>query len=207
MVRQPTLADVIGDQAAEKALGPNSPQAKRSPALVQLVAIRLKEPAPVAIMFFVIDDFQSVKVEPTDENIQAEIDRQPYAADVISWRRIEPLDLPQHRWPFRDAWRDDGEVIVTDIAIARQIWQGVARSARFPLLAELDGQWMRAMGQGKKAQAAAIEEKRQALRDAPQEIATATKRAKTAEAVMFWPKQLGPKPVDPFAHERPYGLN
>jgi nitroimidazol reductase NimA-like FMN-containing flavoprotein (pyridoxamine 5'-phosphate oxidase superfamily) len=38
------------------------------------------------------------------------------------------------------------------------------RGARF---LELDAQWMRATGQGRQAEVAAIEKKRQALRDAP----------------------------------------
>lgn len=51
--------------------------------------------------------------EPTDEAIQAEIDRSVFGQPVVSWRRISLDDLPKSR-ENRDAWRDDGRTIVVD---------------------------------------------------------------------------------------------
>lgn len=49
--------------------------------------------------------------EATPENVAAEIERSGFDLDVVTWRLIEPEDLPVSR-EHRDRWRDNGNKIV-----------------------------------------------------------------------------------------------
>lgn len=81
---------------------------------VKHVAITLKSDNNVLVMQFVLNVRPDFRQEPTRENVQAEIDRQPYAADVKSWRFVELADLPQSledRGVNWQKWRDDGKTV------------------------------------------------------------------------------------------------
>lgn len=153
----------------------------------QTVAITCAD-GSLAVMQFVTNDGFDIKREATDEAIAAEVARS--VPDAISWRKIDAKDLPADR-TFRGAWRDDGEVIDHDIDAARYIWADRARLYRASKFAALDVEWMRALSAGDTAGVAAVEAKRQALRDAPQTILEATKDAKTVDDIAaVWPEAL-----------------
>lgn len=118
-----------------------------------------------------LDERQGVWLRPASAvNIEAEIAAVVAAEGigVLSWRIIvkPELEVPQDR-TFRDAWADDGKAITHDMAKAREIKRKHIRAARVMALRDLDGQWMRAAGQGKKAEQDAVEAERQKWRDAP----------------------------------------
>ncbi len=74
----------------------------------------------------------------TDEVIQYEVDRSVMLnKTVISWRRIEPEQLPTDR-TFRAAWRDSGEHIYHDMPTCREVHRDNIRRRRAPMLAQLD---------------------------------------------------------------------
>jgi hypothetical protein len=107
--------------------------------------------------------------EPTDENVFYEIERifaAPGKPRPMGYRPIKDADVPADR-TYRDAWTDDGKAIVHDMGKARALHVARLRRRRAPKLVELDGQWMRAMGQGNSQEAARVEAERQALRDLP----------------------------------------
>lgn len=82
------------------------------------------------------------------------------AADV---RVIDASELPTDR-TFRDAWRDQGGIVV-DMPAAREIHKERLREVRAPLLEALDIEYTRADEQKNDAKKAEIAAKRQALRD------------------------------------------
>lgn len=112
--------------------------------------------------------------EPTPENIQAEIDRAFPGVDilggalpkVLSWSLIAETDIPADR-TYRDAWERQGNKIGHNMAKARNLHRDLLRAERAVKFIELDGQWMRAVGQNNKPEADAIEVERQKWRDAP----------------------------------------
>ena len=94
---------------------------------VQLIAITMAD-GSLAVMQFITrawNDAQKAAAlasgdpvaervrEATDDAINLEIARAGF--DAVSWRRIQPEDLPATR-DDRDAWRDDGEKIGVDPA-------------------------------------------------------------------------------------------
>lgn len=108
--------------------------------------------------------------EATDANIQAEITKtlpafDPEKKPLKGWRRVKESDLPDRE--YRNAWRDRGGKVEEDLPHARQIHLERLRGERQPILDQLDREWHRATGRGKKSDADAIEVKRQALRDLP----------------------------------------
>lgn len=112
--------------------------------------------------------------EPTDENIFLELSKWP-AKDgegnvyptPVRYRRMSSGEDPLKEQHYRGARVDDGRKITYDAAKLRECHRNRLRQERVRLLHDLDGQWMRATGQGKKAEADAIEERRQKLRDVP----------------------------------------
>lgn len=102
--------------------------------------------------------------EPNDENIQSEVAKS--VPDHVSWRRITDAEIPADR-TYRDALADDGKALSHDMAKAREIQREQLRHERAGIFPSLDADWMKAVGQGKADEAAAIEATRQALRDAP----------------------------------------
>ena len=90
----------------------------------------------------------------------------PGGAGVTGWRILRDGDVPADR-TYRDALIDTGEAIVHDMGRARAVHRGRIRARRAEAMRELDAKWMRATGQGKVAEADAIEALRQQWRDAP----------------------------------------
>jgi hypothetical protein len=126
--------------------------------------------------------------EPTAENIDYEISRIPTFAQPVTWRLIKPEDIPQDR-TYRNALRDRAGRLEHDVEAAKVLHREALRHARAAKFAELDAQWMKATGQGKRAEADAIEAERQRLRDLPAdpaiEAATTIEDLKTT-----WPADL-----------------
>lgn len=102
----------------------------------------------------------------TPEAIAAEIARTAFEQAVVSHRVIADDAAPQDR-TFRNAWVDDGRAIVHDMDKAKQLKREHLRHERAGVFPVLDAQWSRAFGQGKADEAAAVERRRQALRDMP----------------------------------------
>lgn len=103
--------------------------------------------------------------DPSAAVVEHEVSKQ-FGAEAASWRMVEDDEVPAER-EFRNAVRDDGKKLKHDIAHAKTIVRDRIREKRERELAVLDGQWMRATGQGKKADADKIEAQRQKWRDAP----------------------------------------
>lgn len=103
--------------------------------------------------------------DPSAAVIEHEV-RKQFGTDAASWRMVEDAEVPSER-DFRNAVRDDGKKLRHDIDHAKSIVRDRIRERRERELAVLDGKWMRATGQGKKAEADAIEAQRQQWRDAP----------------------------------------
>jgi hypothetical protein len=109
--------------------------------------------------------------EPTDAAIGAEIAKafQASAVSPVSWRIVGWQGVPADR-SFRDAWVDTNGTITHDMAKARSIHLARLRAKRDQDLADLDGPWMKAVGQKDKTEEERIEAERQALRDLPQRV-------------------------------------
>ncbi|MEE8433321.1 MAG: hypothetical protein V3S64_00900 [bacterium] len=72
---------------------------------------------------------------------------------------------------FHAAWRHaGGGQIVVDMPAARKLKMDQIRAEREGRFPPLDAEWMKAMGQGNSAAGAAIEAKRQHLRELPQTV-------------------------------------
>lgn len=142
------------------------PSAK--PPDVQLICITFADDH-IGIMAFVVTEYQPESNRPrwsrtpTDEAIQAEIDRTAFIPErlpIKGWRRITREEIPKDRL-FRNAWRDriptEDDVkamgagdrkraaaapkrcrIVVDMADAREIHRNHIREARAYAFAQLD---------------------------------------------------------------------
>jgi hypothetical protein len=126
--------------------------------------------------------------EPTPANIEHELDRIPTFVRPLAWRIVKAEDVPTDR-TYRNALRDDGAKLAHDVEVAKGLHREQLRHARAARFTELDGQWMAATGQGKKAEADAVEAERQRLRDLPDD--PAIDAAKTIEELKAtWPADL-----------------
>lgn len=101
---------------------------------------------------------------PTDASVADEVVRA--VPDFVAWHRILDDEVPQDR-TFRDALVVKDGSLTHSIDKARDLTRNMLRHRRAAAMPELDGQWMRATGQGKKAEANKIEAERQKWRDAP----------------------------------------
>jgi hypothetical protein len=102
--------------------------------------------------------------EPNQANLSQEIRRA--FPDVMMFRVVDDKDIPGDR-EYRDALKAD---LTYDMSKARNIFLTRLRAKRALTLEQLDRDWMRATGQGKKQEAQQIEGARQALRDLPQDF-------------------------------------
>ena len=101
--------------------------------------------------------------------------------------RIATKDVPADR-TFRNAWIVADGAIAYAMPAAREIWRGVIREARDPLLAAADVDYMRALEAAQDTKA--IVARKQALRDAPAD--PAIEAATTIEQLRaVWPAALG----------------
>jgi len=131
--------------------------------------------------------------EPTPANLEHEIGRTAgLARPVKGYRIVAEAEVPTDR-TFRNALRDRGGKLEVDMPEARKIHLDRIRVARVAKLTELDGEWMRATGQGKKAEADAVEVQRQKLRDLPATLGAEAART-PEELKALWPEaELGMK--------------
>ncbi|NVK19337.1 MAG: hypothetical protein HWE30_11625 [Methylocystaceae bacterium] len=72
---------------------------------------------------------------------------------------------------FREAWLLDGPVIDVDMVRAREIWRDKIRTARMPVLENLDADFMKALEAGNMDLQQEIAEQKQVLRDATKDAA------------------------------------
>jgi len=121
--------------------------------------------------------------EFTELNVLSELDRAVYGSEtqtevvdgvgrpkrviVVNYRLLDAGDEGITDPMFRAARVHTGKAIEHDISKARDITRANLRHQRAAALPELDAKWMRATGQGKKAEADAIEAERQRWRDKP----------------------------------------
>jgi len=87
-----------------------------------------------------------------------------------SYEIVNDSVIPTDR-SFRNAWKQNGKTIETDIAKAREIHKNNIRAAREPLLNALDIEFQKALETSSST--TDIVSKKQALRDAPADSAIA----------------------------------
>ena len=150
----------------------------------------------VSIMHFVTEerDGTTGKVRwqraAPDDAIEAELVKSGQALDSVTWRRIDPTDIPVTR-DFRNCWRSNGAKIAVDMPLARDEHMANIRRARDAMLAKKDGEWVKEFSRGNQAMVDAIEAERQKLRDVPQTIDAGVRDATTPEALKaMWPADL-----------------
>ena len=148
--------------------------------------------------------------EPTDANVFAEISKAFPAVDrnglpqpqPVNYKIVDAAEVPTDR-TYRNAWTHDGKDFGHDMAKAREIHLDLVRNARADALGALDRDYTKLSGQAlaadaiadkavkdaKLAEAAAVEAKRQALRDAPQTLDVES-AATIEELKALWPADL-----------------
>jgi hypothetical protein len=136
----------------------------------------------------------------TEEQIAAAID-----AEIAKWQssgalrarrywRAAPDSLPTDR-TFRDAWVHDGASgCKVDMEKARAIHMGRIRATRDERLKALDVETVKAVGRGDQAAAAAVEGRKQTLRDLPRTI-DLTAAMTPEELKAIWPAELTGDPA------------
>lgn len=139
------------------------------------IAIQIED-RPLAIMNFLTEvrrfngtDIYTENVEPTTENIEAEI-RKAFGEVTVNWQIIDAANIPTDR-TYRDAWVLSGNSIIVDPVKAQEIEMISLRKTRDELLAESDlyvlpDRW-NTYTEEKKAEWTAY---RQALRDLPETV-------------------------------------
>lgn len=129
--------------------------------------------------------------EPSAANINDEIVRSAFLTvegPIQGWRIVQEAEVPTDR-TYRNALRDRAGKLEHDMPAARELHREMIRHARARKFIELDGEWMRAQGQGQVIEAATIEGTRQALRDAPEDSAIEAVQT-TDELKALWPESL-----------------
>lgn len=112
-----------------------------------------------------IDREKGIWTRDVNESVLAE-EVSRAVPDALGYRIIDESEIPKDR-TFRDALKDDGKSLGYEMAKARDIVRQNIRHTRASAMPLLDNKWMRAIGQGKKFDADAIENDRQRWRDAP----------------------------------------
>lgn len=146
----------------------------------------------MSIISIVVDDGLRVRIDPTVEYIDGIVRKH---GDVISWRLITDDDIPKDR-TYRNAWKDNGAgKIDHDMTKAKALHYELIRRERGAELSELDNEWMKFNGEGKKKEADEVEAKRKALRDITETLTPAVDAARTIEELFAtWPSTIR-KPV------------
>lgn len=86
---------------------------------------------------------------------------------VVQLPDCQSTELPRSR-RFRSCWRNDGKGgVQVKMELAREQRTEEIRAERNSRFASLDGEWMKATGQGDEKRAAEVEAVRQKLRDLP----------------------------------------
>lgn len=108
-------------------------------------------------------------VDPTPENIEAEIKR-AFGDVIFTWQIVDEANIPTDR-KYRNAWAISGNSVVVDDTKARQLEMIILRKIRDNLLAESDiyvlpDRW-NSYTEEKKTEWSVY---RQALRDLPETV-------------------------------------
>jgi len=128
---------------------------------------------------------QYVPEDSSDDALANEISRSSFEKTVLSWKRIQPEDIPKDR-TFRGAWTEE---LAIDMPKARDIYRETLRSARVPLFAKLDTEYIRADETGDNPEKARIAGVKQQLRDITD--LSEIEQAQTPEDLKaFWPDVL-----------------
>jgi len=135
-----------------------------------------RSPTPPSGAVWIAASAELWRREPNDENIAAEIVKSMPAFNTygdpqpqpVWWFIVDAKQIPTDR-TYRNAWvgTNGKDGITHDMPKAREYHRTLLRHDRQRKLMELDGKWHRATGQGKKAEADAVESERQKWRDAP----------------------------------------
>jgi hypothetical protein len=115
--------------------------------------------------------------EVSSESLAAEVRRDEQRwkdLDNVTMVRWRTLTKQEHDWfedtivhaRYRDSVEWVGDEIRHNMPKARELHRHLIRHQRGEKMVALDGQWMRAIGQGNTSEAARIDTERQALRDA-----------------------------------------
>jgi len=104
--------------------------------------------------------------------------------------KVEKNTVPANR-AFRDAWRQAGGVITTDMPIARGLHLERIRHIRNAELAKTDADYLKATDTGDAAGEATLKTRRQELRDMPQAVQGQLDAAPDGDALdAIWPAKL-----------------
>ena len=109
----------------------------------------------------------------------------------LSYEIVEDSAIPIDR-SFRNAWKQNGKTIETDITKAKEIHKANIRLARKDKLAELDIEFQKALETS--ASTTDIVSKKQALRDAPADSAIASAKTEAQLKAQWNTSILGDSP-------------
>ena len=109
----------------------------------------------------------------------------------LSYEIVEDSAIPTDR-SFRNAWKQNGKTIETDMTKAKEIHKTNIRTARAPKLAELDIEFQRALETS--ADTSTIVAKKQTLRDAPSASGISTAASEADLKAQWDTTNLGTSP-------------
>ena len=109
----------------------------------------------------------------------------------LSYEIVEDSAIPTDR-SFRNAWKQNGKTIETDMTKAKEIHKTNIRTARVPKLAELDIEFQRALETS--ADTSTIVAKKQTLRDAPSASGISTAASEADLKAQWDTTNLGTSP-------------
>lgn len=109
----------------------------------------------------------------------------------LSYEIVEDSAIPTDR-SFRNAWKQNGKTIETDMTKAKEIHKTNIRAARETKLAELDIEFQRALETS--ADTSTIVAKKQTLRDAPSASGISTAASETDLKAQWDATNLGTSP-------------
>ena len=109
----------------------------------------------------------------------------------LSYEIVEDSAIPTDR-SFRNAWKQNGKTIETDMTKAKEIHKTNIRTARETKLAELDIEFQRALETS--ADTSTIVAKKQTLRDAPSASGISTAASETDLKAQWDTTNLGTSP-------------
>lgn len=121
----------------------------------------------LAIMSFVTRGFTpsgAVQFERALSDESAKLEFQRAGLDVVSWRIVDESELPSDR-TYRQAWRDNGDSIGHDMAVARECHKRILRELRATRLAKLDVEYQLADEFQDAERKRAVSREKQRLRD------------------------------------------
>lgn len=84
--------------------------------------------------------------------------------EALNARIVDEVIIPANR-TFRNAWRQDGMTVRTDMPLARELWRDHLRRLRAPKLAALDTAYLLADETGNQQEKARIAAQKRVLRD------------------------------------------